>query len=179
MNNEETGDRRQETGETPSRNPLRRMYRWVLSWAESRYGEAALCGVSFVESSCFPIPPDALLIPLVLGKPSRAVRLATLCTIASTLGGLAGYGIGHFLWHTGGEYSPLARWCFGHLAWLGLTLEGFETMQVRYEAWNFWIVFVAAFTPIPYKLITISAGAFGVALVPFTIASIAGRGTRF
>ncbi len=164
----------------PSRNPLRRLYHWVLSWAESRYGEAALCGLSFIESSCFPIPPDVLLIPLVLGSPRRAVRLATLCTVASVLGGLAGYWIGHSLWYTGtADYSPLAQWCFGHMTWAGLTQQGFEHTQVLYREWNFWIVFIAAFTPIPYKLITITAGAFHVDLVLFTIASVIGRGARF
>lgn len=162
------------------RNPVRRLYDWVISWADSPHGPAALGALSFAESSFFPIPPDTLLIPLVLGAPRNAWRLATLCTAMSVAGGLAGYAIGRFLWlNPDGGFSSLALWCFGHLSWCGLSEAGFLRVQEMYEQWNFWIVFVAAFTPIPYKLITITAGAFGVNPLVFTVASVIGRGARF
>ncbi|MGE4157962.1 MAG: YqaA family protein [Planctomycetota bacterium] len=161
------------------KNPIRHVYSWVLSLAGSPWSTACLFGLAFAESSFFPIPPDVLLVALVLGAPSKAWLLAANCTLASVLGGLAGYAIGHWLWMEDGHYTALAEWFFAQ-SWLHhIDQVKFTEVAGYYERYNFWIVFVAAFTPIPYKAITISAGAFDIAFIPFFIASIVGRGARF
>lgn len=150
---------------------VKRLYDWVLSWASTPYGGAALVVLSFAESSFFPIPPDVLLIALCLGNRGRWLYFATICTVASVLGGLTGYAIGWGFWHAVDQlfftYVP------------GFTPEQFAKVQGLYEEWNFWVVFIAAFTPIPYKVITVSAGVFGINIVMFTIASTVGRAARF
>ena len=151
--------------------PIRRLYDWVLSWAETRYGPAALFVLSFAESSFFPIPPDPLLIALALGAPRRALYLAALCTTASVLGGIAGYAIGMGVW------SIVSDWFFAYVP--GVTPEGFARVQALYDRWDFWAVFAAGFTPIPYKLFTLSAGVFSISFPIFVVASLLSRGTRF
>ncbi|MBI4545297.1 MAG: DedA family protein [Gemmatimonadetes bacterium] len=150
---------------------LRRLYDWVLSWAETPYGGVALGVLAFAESSFFPIPPDPLLIALALGAPRRALLFAGLCTGASVLGGVAGYGIGWGLWALVGEFF------FRYVP--SVTPGAFEGVRSLYDQWDFWAVFIAGFTPIPYKVFTLSAGVFHISLPAFLLASIAGRGARF
>lgn len=149
--------------------PLRRVYDWVLSWADRPGGGWALFGIAFAEASFFPIPPDVLLIPLALGRPNRALWFAAVCTAGSVLGAVGGYLIGSLLFTSigqpivefygaGAEYSSLGR-MFDENLWLTLGTAGF--------------------TPIPFKVFTIAAGAFGVSFVPFVIVSAASRGARF
>lgn len=152
-----------------SRNPIRRLYDWVLSWAETPYGVPALFVLSFAESSFFPIPPDVLLIALALAAPTRAFRFAMWCTIASVLGGLFGYLIGYALWTT---FEP-------YLVGTVFSRAKFDQVTGWYNEYGFAAVFVAAFTPIPYKVFTIAAGVAQLNLVGFTLASIIGRGARF
>ena len=156
---------------------LRRMYNWVLHWAESRYSGWALFVLAFAESSFFPVPPDVLLAPLTLGNRRKWGRFALNCSLASILGGVLGYVIGHWLWFSGQDYSSLALWCFEHIP--GFTQEHFEKASRWYENYNFWIVFAAGFTPLPYKVITISAGACDINFAMFVIASTVGRSARF
>ncbi|MDZ7316934.1 MAG: DedA family protein [candidate division KSB1 bacterium] len=156
---------------------IRRLYDWVLSWAESPYGAAALFILSFAEASFFPVPPDALLIALVLGSRAKAFRFAFNCTTASVLGAAFGYWIGHSLWWTDGGFSGLANWFFAHVP--GFTHALFYRVQGLYEQWNFWVIFTAGFTPIPFKVFTISAGAFDVSFPMMILASIVSRGARF
>jgi len=151
--------------------PIRRLYDWVLSWAHTRYGTPALAALSFAESSVFPIPPDVLLIALCLGDRRKWVWFAAVCSLASLIGGLTGYLIGWGFW------SVVDQWFYAYVP--GFTPESFEKVQGLYEEWDFWIVFIAAFTPIPYKVITITAGVFGINLIAFTIATIIGRSARF
>ena len=156
----------------------RRLYDWVLHWARTPYGPIALFVLSFAESSFFPVPPDVLLAPLTLGHRRRWFRFALSCSIASVIGGVFGYAIGHWLWFNGaGEYSSLALWCFDHIP--GFSEEKFQQAQTWYENWDFWIVFLAGFTPLPYKVITITAGAFNINFGMFLIASAIGRSARF
>lgn len=158
-------------------NFVRRLYDWVLGWSESRWSEAALFVVALVESSFFPVPPDVLLIALCLGKPKRAWRYAAICTAGSVLGAVGGYAIGYFLWQTpAGELTGLAQWFFERGIF---TPEGFESVRLMFEQWDFWIIFTAGFTPIPYKLFTIAAGVFGIGLPGFVGASVVSRGLRF
>lgn len=162
-------------------NVPRRLYDWVLGFAHSPHSERALFGLSFAESSFFPIPPDVLLMPLVLGRPARWARLATICTVASVLGGIAGYAIGYGLWHEIGDFVF-------NLHLPSLTRENFDKVARYYEDYNFWIVFTAGLTPIPYKVITISAGIFALSdqvtnkpgfFAMFVLASVLGRASRF
>lgn len=158
------------------RNIVRRLYDWVLGWSDSRWGESALFVLAFAESSFFPVPPDVLLIALCLGNPRRALRYAAICTVGSVLGALGGYAIGWFLWQTpAGEYTGLAQWCYAHL----FSTEQFLEVQQTFVRWDFWAIFTAGFTPIPYKLFTIASGVFGINIPMFIVASIVSRGLRF
>lgn len=157
---------------------IRKLYDWVLHWAETPYGAIALFILAFAESSFFPIPPDALLIALVLGARTKAFKFASTCTIASVTGALAGYAIGHFLWWSSpSEFSEIANFFFNNIP--SFTQQSFFEIQKMYSQYDFWIVFTAGFTPIPYKLITISSGAFNISLPMFVIASVISRGARF
>ena len=159
-------------------NYLRRLYEWILHWAETKYGVPALFLLAMAESSFFPIPPDVLLIPLALGARSKAIRFALVCSVASIVGGIVGYGIGYFAWWNGAEaYSAVALFFFNHIP--GFTEQVFLNIQEKYEIYNFLIVFTAAFTPIPFKIITISAGAFSVNFPMFLLASTISRSARF
>lgn len=157
---------------------IRNLYDWVLHWAETPYGAVALFLLAFAESSFFPIPPDALLIALVLGSTAKAFRFAFTCTVASVLGALFGYAIGHFLWWTpSNEFTSIAMFFFNKIP--GFTEAVFYNVQKLYEQYDFWIIFTAGFTPIPFKVITISSGAFNINLVMFIVASTISRGARF
>lgn len=157
---------------------IRKLYDWMLHWAETPYGAPALFILAFAEASFFPIPPDALLIALVLGVRKKAFNFATISTIGSVSGALLGYAIGYFVWwNANGEFSSFAVFFFENVP--GFTREIFYSVQGLYEEWNFWIIFTAGFTPIPYKVFTITAGAFDVSIFMFIIASIISRAGRF
>lgn len=160
------------------KNPLENLYKWVLSWAESAYGVFILFCISFAESSFFPVPADPLLMALALGKVEKSFYYAFMCTLGSVTGGIFGYMIGYFLWWTSpGEYSSVASFFFNVVP--GFTTEVFDNIKAQYETYNFIVIFTAAFTPIPYKVFSISAGAFYINLPIFIVASILGRGLRF
>ena len=148
---------------------LRRLYDWTLSLAAGRHAPSALAAVSFAESSFFPIPPDVVLIPMAVARREKAFVFALICTIASVAGGLLGYFIGAAL------FEPVARPIleFYHYS------ERFEQFRLVFDEWGLLIVFIAGFTPFPYKVITISAGLMGLALPVFVIASLISRGGRF
>ncbi len=150
---------------------VRRLYDWVLSWADSPYGVLALAILAFAESSFFPIPPDVLLIGLAVGAPKRSLRFAAICSAASVLGGMLGYGIGHFVW------QQTQHFFFANVP--GFTPEVFARVQGLFAEYDFWIVFAAGFTPIPYKVFTISAGVFDISFPMFLLASAVGRSARF
>lgn len=150
---------------------IRRLYDWVLHWAETPYGTPALFLLAFAESSFFPIPPDVLLLALCISVPTRAFRFALIAALGSVLGGAAGYGIGFWLWEAVDalfyRYVP------------GFTEELFLRVQALFDAYGFWTVFTAGFTPIPYKVITIGAGVFKINLAVFLFASAVSRSLRF
>lgn len=159
-------------GTTEKKNIVRRMYDWVLHWADTRWGLLALFILAFAESSFFPIPPDVLLIACCLGLPlhsKRAFKFAFICTAGSILGAIAGYGIGHYAWDVANSWFIPAVF----------SQASFDSAEQLYDQYNFWIVFTAGFTPIPYKLITITAGVFNINFIMFLIASIIARGARF
>jgi membrane protein YqaA with SNARE-associated domain len=163
---------------TPRWHLHRRLYDWVLHWADTAYGGWALFALSFAESSFFPVPPDVLLAPLTLGNRQKWWRFASSCSVASVLGGMLGYAIGYWLWWSEpGVFSGLAEFFFAHIP--GFSEETFEKIKGQYEAHSFWIVFAAGFTPLPYKVITVTAGAFDIQFIMFVIASTVGRSARF
>ena len=126
----------------------------------------------------FPIPPDVLLIALGLGCAAKAFRYALICTIGSVLGAMAGYAIGHYLWQTpGGEFTAIADFFFRIIP--GFTHTEYDKICAMYNQYNFWVVFTAGFSPIPYKLITITAGVFKIDFPVFLVASVVSRGLRF
>ncbi len=148
---------------------LRALYDWTLRLAGAPYALWALAVISFIESSVFPIPPDALLIPMILARPERAWLIAGVCTLASVLGGLAGYGLGAFLLEEVG--NPV-------LAFYG-KLDQFAVMAERFNEHGAWAVLFAGVTPFPYKVITIFSGATGLDIGVFMVASLVARGLRF
>ncbi|ABM62196.1 conserved hypothetical protein [Halorhodospira halophila SL1] len=144
------------------------LYSWTVRWAGHRRAPWALGGLSVAESSVFPIPPDVLLAPMALARPNRAASFALIATVGSVLGGLIGYALGYFAlylvepWIEAADYE-----------------QAYRTAVEWFREWGFWVVLVAGFSPIPYKVFTVAAGATGVALLPFIIASLLGRGARF
>jgi len=156
---------------------IRKLYDWVLKWSESKYGPLALFVLAFSESSFFPIPPDVLLIALALGARKKSFQFALICSLASIAGGLLGYSIGHYLWWNGGAYSTIAHFFFNNIP--GFNEGIFTSIQHQYSEYGFMIIFTAGFTPIPYKIFTISAGAFNINLPLFIIASAISRSARF
>ncbi len=150
---------------------MRRLYDWVLHWADTPYGMPALFLLSMAESSFFPIPPDPLLVGLALGARKKALKFAAVCTAASVVGGIIGYGIG------AGAWSLVGDWFFTYVP--GVDAARFGTIQGWYDRWDFWAVFLAGLTPMPYKVITLSAGVFAINFPIFVIASVVSRGLRF
>lgn len=148
---------------------LRRLYYWVLSWADTPYGPAALVILAFAEASFFPVPPDVLLMALALGEPKKAFRYAFLSTAGSVTGGMLGYYIGFKLMDSVGVKI---------LTFYG-AMEKFEYLRQLYNQYNVWFLAVAGFTPIPYKVFTIASGAFHSPLLPFIVVSALSRAARF
>lgn len=148
---------------------LRPLYDKVIALSASRYALPALATVSFAESSFFPVPPDVLLVPMALARPERARLYALVCTIASVLGGLAGYAIGALL------YDTLGRWLISIYGYG----EGIEAFRQAYATWGTWIILIKGLTPIPYKIVTIASGFAGYDLLAFTVLSLITRGARF
>ena len=148
---------------------LRRLYHRVLALAASRRAGLWLAGVAFAEASFFPIPPDALLVPMVLARPDRAWRLALVCTLASVTGGALGYLIGYALFDVLAE--PILR--AYHYQ------DAFAAFQATYARWGLWVILIKGLTPIPYKIVTIASGAARFDFAVFMLASAATRGLRF
>lgn len=147
---------------------FQRVYDKVLAWAAHPKAPAILSGLSFAESSFFPVPPDVMLGPMCLARPVRAWKFATICTISSVLGGVLGYAIG--------------RWAFQWIEpWIMSSsyAEVFLATVDAFETWGFLYILLAGFTPIPYKVFTIGAGVVGMPVIPFLFGSAVGRGARF
>lgn len=157
----------------PAKRPniVRRLYNWVLHWADTPYGTPALFAISFAESSFFPIPPDVLQIALSVAKPKRSFFYAAVNAVGSVLGGMVGWLIGFALWATVSDFF------FDYVP--GFTRENFSYVQDKYQANAFLAIFAAAFTPIPYKVFTIAAGVFHVPFLVLVTASLLGRSGRF
>ena len=161
-----------EEAPSPSRkNIVRRLYDWVLSWADTSYGTPALFVLAFMESSFFPIPPDVLQIALSTGKPKRAFWYAAVSLVGSVLGTFLGFLIGYAFWEVSQSFF------FTYVP--GFTEELFTMVKEYYHDNALLAIFLAAFTPIPYKIFTIAAGVCHVSLLTLFVASVIGRGARF
>ncbi|ORU89688.1 MAG: hypothetical protein A6F71_01635 [Cycloclasticus sp. symbiont of Poecilosclerida sp. M] len=147
---------------------FKRLYQTVLEWAEHPKAVKYLFGLSFAEASFFPIPPDVMLAPMCLVQPARSMRLATVTTVASVAGGVFGYLIGYLAF----DFIEPAIQSIGYT-------HKFELVKEWFDEWGFWAILIAGFSPVPYKVFTISAGVLNMFLVPFVLASILGRGARF
>ena len=148
---------------------LRSLYDWTLNLAAHRHAGIALFIIAFIESSISPIPPDVLLIPMIVAAPTRAWRFALICLVGSVLGGIAGYGIGYFLFESIGQ--PVLQ-LYGYSA-------KFDAFRDYYNEWGAWAVFIAGVTPFPYKVITILSGVTALDPSVFMVASVLARGLRF
>ncbi len=148
---------------------MKRLYDWVLSWAHTPYGSLALFVLAFAESSFFPIPPDVLLIALAISIPARSFRYALICSVGSLTGGMFGYLIGYmFMGGVGDRIIEIYHF-----------RDNYDYIQKLYREYDAWAVGIAGFTPIPYKVFTITAGAFKIDFWVFAIASAISRGARF
>ncbi len=148
---------------------LRRLYDWTISLASTPYAVWAMAVVSFVESSFFPIPPDVLLIPLILARRDRAWYFATVATVSSVLGGFLGYAIGYYAFDSIG--LPVLKF-YG-------VMDRYDALRALYEQWGAWIIIIKGATPIPFKLVTIASGAFHFDLATFAICALISRSIRF
>lgn len=145
------------------------LYEWTLKWAEHKFAPKILALLTFAESVFFPIPPDVLLAPMVLAKPDKAWSYATLTTIASVFGGVAGYALGFYM------FEP---WIQPLITEWGKQ-DTFDQAVAWFNEWGIWVVFIAGFSPVPYKIFTVSAGFLHMAFLPFLVVSAIGRGMRF
>ena len=145
------------------------LYQWTLCWAEHKFAPHILAILTFAESVFFPIPPDVLLAPMVIAKPKNAWKLASLTTIASVIGGVVGYSLGYLM------FEP---WIEPIIIEFGYQTR-FDKIMLWFSEWGVWVVFLAGFSPIPYKLFTVSAGFLQMAFLPFLFVSAIGRGMRF
>lgn len=148
---------------------IRRLYDWTIALAGKPHAETALAAIAFAESSFFPLPPDLILVPMALANPHRAWRYAAICTAASVVGGILGYGIGYFLLETLGR--PILQFYN--------VVDQYHHLKALFDQWGAWIILAKGMTPIPYKLVTITAGALRFDLLAFVLTSIASRSIRF
>lgn len=149
--------------------PMKKAYDWMMRMAAGPKAQHALAAVSFAESSFFPIPPDVMLIPMILANRTRAWWFATLATVSSVIGGIAGYAIGYFL------FQAIGKPILGFYGYAG----SLDQVFAWFKEWGVWILIAKGWTPFPYKVLTILAGAAEMAIVPFMVASIIARAMRF
>ncbi len=147
---------------------FQKLYDKALFWSRHRHAGKYLAALSFAESSFFPIPPDVMLAPMALSQPQKAWKLALLTTLASVLGGMLGYAIGYFM------FDSISPWLQQSRYW-----EKYLLAENWFKEWGVWAIFIAGFSPIPYKVFTIAAGALQMLFPPFVLASMVGRGARF
>lgn len=162
-----------EAADSAKRGAVRRLYDWVIGWANTRYAVPALFLLAFAESSFFPVPPDVLLVAMCIGSVQRSYQYAWWCAAGSVIGGAAGYAIGYYFW----EVEGVRQFFFDYVP--GVSPDSVAQVSALYDSWSFWIVFAAAFTPIPYKVITILAGVCAINFPMFLVGSAVGRSARF
>lgn len=147
---------------------FQKLYDKAISWSKHRHATKFLAMLSFSESSFFPVPPDVMLAPMVLAQQEKAWHFALITTISSVLGGMLGYAIGFF------SFDMIQPWLETSHYW-----SKYQLAEQWFKDWGFWAIFIAGFSPIPYKVFTIAAGALSMLFLPFVLASFIGRGARF
>lgn len=147
---------------------FRTLYNQSISWSKHRHATRYLACVAFAESSFFPIPPDVMLVPMGLALPKKAIRYAFIATLFSVLGGVFGFFLGY-------HFAPFVQEALNYFD----LLSGFYTVKAWFLQYGVWVIFLAGFSPVPYKLFTITAGVLHMTFLPFVLASIIGRGARF
>jgi membrane protein YqaA with SNARE-associated domain len=155
---------------------IKKLYNWMLSWSESKWGWLALFFVALFEASWFPLPPDILLIALCIGATHKSFRFATICLAGSVIGGILAYMLGHFAWYTSaGDPTSFAQFFYDHI----FSEATFTKVSEMYAEWDFVAIFTAGFTPLPFKIFTIAAGMCKINFVMFIVAAAIARAMRF
>lgn len=155
---------------------VKKLYNWMLSWSDSKWGWVALFFIALFEASWFPMPPDILLIALCIGATAKSFRFAAICLAGSVIGGILAYMLGHFAWYTSaGEPTAFAQFFYDHI----FSEATFAKVSQMYAEWDFVAVFTAGFTPLPFKIFTIAAGMCKINFVMFVIAATIARAMRF
>jgi membrane protein YqaA with SNARE-associated domain len=156
----------------------KRLYEWGLKWANTKWGILALFICAFADASVLPLPTPMFFLTLILLNTGKAYRYALSGTLGTLFGALLGYAIGHFAWlNANGGFTGFARFMFDILP--GFSESGYHLIQVQYAKWDFWILFVAALVPVPYKIFSISSGVFDINLVVFCMATLVSQGIKF
>jgi membrane protein YqaA with SNARE-associated domain len=151
---------------------------WVMNWANTPFAAFALLILAFSEAVFFPVPPDILLVVLVLAFRTKAFKYALFCTIGSVAGAMVGYSLGHYIWlDNSGNFTWFANIFFNNIP--GFSMELFSSVKELYDKWDFWIIFTGGFAPIPYKIFTITAGVFDINMFMFFLTSAVSRGLRY
>jgi membrane protein YqaA with SNARE-associated domain len=151
---------------------------WSMNWAATKWGARALFICAFADASFLPLPTPMLFLTLILLNTSKAYKYALSGTLGTLFGAIAGYSIGYFVWLTpGGEFTSFARFMFDNIP--GFSVEMYNKIQMLYTTWDFWILFVAALIPVPYKVFSITSGVFDINLLVFSIATLVSQVIKF
>lgn len=151
---------------------------WSMNWATTKWGAWALFICAFADASFLPLPTPMFFLTLTLLNTSKAYKYALFGTLGTLSGAIAGYAIGYFAWLTpNGDYSSIARFMFDNIP--GFSVEMYNKIQMLYTKWDFWILFVAALIPVPYKIFSISSGVFDINLLVFSVATLVSQGIKF
>lgn len=159
-------------------NWFKKLHSWALKWANTKWGVWALFICAFADASFLPLPTPMFFLALVLINISKAYKYALYGTLGTLLGAVAGYAIGHFAWlNSSGEFTGLAQFLINNIP--GFSETVYSQIHVQFAKWDFWILFIAAFIPVPYKIFSISSGVFDLNIVMFCIATLVGQGIRY
>lgn len=157
---------------------INKLYSWGLNWSGTKYGPWALFICAFLDACCLPLPTPAFFVALMLLHTAKAYKYALYGTLGTLFGSFLGYAIGHFAWlDASGNFTGVAQFMFNNVP--GFTIEFYDKIKLLYDQWDFWILFVAALVPVPYKIFSISSGVFDINIFVFAIATFVSQGIKF